>query len=245
MMDPITHTLIALMAHHTPTLKPYRGTSCIYLGLSTDQCLLFWVFRFKENLISSVKEVSKGSLSPLLTASQNQLQFRTSYHSPFPGCSASCKFVDLKRSDLWFRVRMPMTYVSCDTRLKCFRGVISNPFPVLSNVPSDRTRRICCRFFFNKHPDPSTFCHQPMHCSFDAEKPSSKLRYTFHIFVYFSTLNNPLYYTTRHTSQEKQFTWQYEPLLCTVLNIPKPKITPVAHTVDEASETWRDDEIQT
>jgi hypothetical protein len=41
MMGSITHTLIALMAHHTPNLKPYKGTSCIYLGLSTDQCLLF------------------------------------------------------------------------------------------------------------------------------------------------------------------------------------------------------------
>jgi hypothetical protein len=39
MMGPITRILIALMAHHTPTLKSHKGTSCIYLGLSTDQYL--------------------------------------------------------------------------------------------------------------------------------------------------------------------------------------------------------------
>jgi len=40
--------LVALLAHHTPALRPRSGMSCVSLRLRAEQCLVFclftWVF---------------------------------------------------------------------------------------------------------------------------------------------------------------------------------------------------------
>lgn len=135
-----------------------------------------------------------------------------------------------------------MTYVSCDNRLKCFRGVISNPPPISSNVPSDCTYHICCRFFFNKQP--ALLCLFTSRCTVHS-MPRSRFRnlttlsIRYLACILFHIKKSPVLHNTSYiTRQTVYFTLRASALHCSYIPKPKKHLLHIHHT-----KYWKPDEM--